>query len=51
MHPAAQEVGARAAAECAEVVTAPNFVRAMFPLLLMRLTRGSTTSRSAAARR
>ena len=39
MHPAAQEVGARAAAECAEVVTAPNFVRAMFPLLLMRLTR------------
>src|SRR4051812_5094755 len=39
MHSAAEEVGARATAECAEVVTAPNFVRAMVPLLLMRLTR------------
>lgn len=41
MHSAAQEVGARASAECAEVVTAPNFVRAMLPLIAMRLTRAA----------
>ena len=39
MHSAAEEVGARACTECAEVVTAPNFVAAMWPLLRMRLTR------------
>ena len=39
MHSAADEVGARAVTECAEVVTAPNFIRAMWPLLRMRLGR------------
>ena len=41
MHSAAEEVGARATTECAEVVTAPNFVRAMLPLMTMRLTRAA----------
>lgn len=41
MHPAAREVAARAAAECAEVVTASNFFKAMLPLLRMRLTRSA----------
>ena len=39
MHPAAQEVSERTAAECAEVVTASNFVTAMPPLFRLRLTR------------
>ncbi|HUQ81143.1 MAG TPA: pyridoxal-phosphate dependent enzyme [Gemmatimonadaceae bacterium] len=39
MHSAAEEVGARATVECAEVVTASNFMTAMWPLLRMRLTR------------
>jgi 1-aminocyclopropane-1-carboxylate deaminase/D-cysteine desulfhydrase-like pyridoxal-dependent ACC family enzyme len=41
MHSAAEEVSARATTECAEVVTAPNFVRAMLPLMTMRLTRAA----------
>src|SRR5215207_1642898 len=41
MHSAAEEVSARATAECAEVLTAPNFVRAMVPLVTMRLTRAA----------
>lgn len=39
MHSAAQEVGARAVAECAEVVTASNIVMAMWPLIAMRISR------------
>jgi 1-aminocyclopropane-1-carboxylate deaminase/D-cysteine desulfhydrase-like pyridoxal-dependent ACC family enzyme len=39
MHPTAQEVGARAAAECTEVVTKSNFVRAMLPMVVMRISR------------
>jgi 1-aminocyclopropane-1-carboxylate deaminase/D-cysteine desulfhydrase-like pyridoxal-dependent ACC family enzyme len=42
MHPAAEEVGARAESECAEVITASSFVRAMWPLLRLRLTRRAT---------
>ena len=39
MHPSAQEVADRTVAECAEVVTASNFVTAMPPLIRLRLTR------------
>lgn len=39
MHPAAQEVSERSAAECAETITASNFVTAMLPLLRLRITR------------
>ena len=39
MHSAAEEVAVRATTECAEVITAPNFVRAMVPLARLRLTR------------
>jgi len=39
MHAAAQEVAERAAAECAEVITARNIVTAMVPLIRLRLTR------------
>ena len=39
MHPAAEEVSARMAAECAEVITASNFVTAIPPLIRLRLTR------------
>jgi len=39
MHPAAREVGARAASVCGEIVTASNFITAMLPLLRLRLTR------------
>lgn len=39
MHPAAHEVSERAASECAEVVTASNFVTALVPLIRLRLTR------------
>src|SRR5687768_2585360 len=42
MHSAADEVAARAAAECAEIVTASSFVAAMWPLLRLRLTRLTT---------
>jgi len=41
MHTAAQEVADRSAAECAETVTASNFITAMLPLLRLRLTRGA----------
>jgi len=39
MHSAAHEVAARSAAECAEIVSATNFVTAMLPLTRLRLTR------------
>lgn len=39
MHAAAQEVSERSAAECAETITASNFVTAMLPLLRLRITR------------
>jgi D-cysteine desulfhydrase len=39
MHPAAEEVSARIVAECAEVVTASNFLAAIPPLVRLRLTR------------
>ena len=42
MHSAAEEVSVRAATECAEVITASNFVWAMWPLLKLRLTRDVT---------
>ena len=42
MHSAAEEVGARACTECTEVVTASNFVTAMWPLIRMRLSRRAT---------
>src|SRR5687768_11675228 len=42
MHSAADEVAARATTECAEVITAPNFVRAMVPLARLRLTRDAS---------
>lgn len=41
MHSAAEEVGSRAASECAEVITATNIAMAMAPLARMRLTRRS----------
>ncbi len=50
MHPAAQEVRSGRAAECAEVVTASNFVTAMSAAASACDSRGvPTTSRSAAA--
>src|SRR5262245_50138173 len=39
MHPSAHEVAERTVAECAEVVTASNFVTAIPPLIRLRLTR------------
>lgn len=39
MHSAAHEVAARAAAECADIITASGFLSAMLPLLRLRLTR------------
>ena len=39
MHPAAEEVSARMVAECAEVITASNFLTAIPPLIRLRLTR------------
>ena len=39
MHPAAHEVAERAAAACAETVTANTFLGAMLPLVRLRLTR------------
>ena len=42
MHSAAEEVSSRILSECAEVVTAPNIVFAMWPLLRLRLTRKVT---------
>src|SRR5688500_10543226 len=42
MHSAAEEVSVRASTECAEVITASNFVWAMWPLVRLRLTRDVT---------
>ena len=42
MHSAAEEVGSRIRSECTEVITAPNIVFAMWPLLRLRLTRNVT---------
>jgi D-cysteine desulfhydrase len=42
MHPTAEEVGARITSECTEVITARNFVFAMWPLARLRLTRDVT---------
>jgi D-cysteine desulfhydrase len=39
MHPLAHEVSERTVAECAEVVTASNFLTAIPPLIRLRLTR------------
>ena len=42
MHSAAEEVSSRIRSECTEVITAPNIVFAMWPLLRLRLTRDVT---------
>jgi D-cysteine desulfhydrase len=39
MHPSAMEVSERTVAECAEVITASNFLTALPPLIRLRLTR------------
>src|SRR5688572_25546757 len=39
MHSAAHEVAARAASECAQIITASSFLSAMLPLVHLRLTR------------
>jgi D-cysteine desulfhydrase len=41
MHMAAEEVSERIAKECAETITTSNIVRAMLPLMRLRMTRGA----------